>query len=144
MTRRTALALIGAMSLAGCRKENVPHEHEAPAPPAKVDVAACNAMFDGAQRELVAALPSDRSCRANDDCEIVYTTVCNSDCGTVSIPKPAVSAVEAKRRAIEATTCKKYQDADCPHITPRAMASCAVPSAACKKGSCGLEPWKPP
>jgi hypothetical protein len=139
------IVLVSAMPLSGCRKEAVPHDHEAPStPPSKLDAAGCNQIFDAAQRELQEALPRERACKANGDCDIVYTTVCNSDCGVASIPKRQVDAVEAKRKAIEATACRKYIDSDCPSITPRPAASCAVPSAICTSGNCALKPWAPP
>ncbi len=140
-----AFAAGAAIHLAACKKERVPERSEAPPPrPQTLDAAGCDRLFDGAQRELAAALPKDRSCKASADCEIVYTTVCNSECATASVPKRSVDAVEAKRKTIEATTCKAYVDADCPRITPRPMASCAVPSAICTNGDCALKPWAPP
>lgn len=136
---------VALLALAACRKESVPAEIVDGGPPPKRGTAAgCEALFDSARQALVQTIPSARPCKTADDCEVVDTGGCIGTCGTHAVPRAAASAVHAKQKEVWDKTCKTWMDDDCMRITPKPMASCATPSAACKGGSCELVPWAPP
>jgi hypothetical protein len=131
----TLAAGVVGLSFAACKKERMTRRDP---------IAACNALWDSAEREVAGAVPSAQPCAASVECDVVGTNACLVQCATTPIRKADVPAFLAKRKQIVDTTCKRYEDADCSRLTPRPVASCATPRAVCREGRCALEPWTPP
>ena len=129
------LIIFIALTLVACKKETVDTKDAAPK---RGTPEGCEALFDSAHQALMKTLPSARPCQTAVDCEVVDTGGCIGTCGTYAVPHAAASAMAAKQREIGDTTCKKWMDDDCIRITPKPMASCATPTAACRSGSCEL------
>jgi hypothetical protein len=144
-----ALAVsLGACRACGKEPADDPHVRAAPAGDAapvetKASVAKCNELWERAERDVAAALPADRACKAASDCVLAGFGGCNLGCGSAAIPKVHESDVLAQEQKAREAPCKAYTDGDCYNVTPRPMASCATPTATCKDGSCALVPWAP-
>lgn len=108
---------------------------------------ACNAILETAGNAAAAAeqrVSGSTTCNANEDCVESPLPACVSvGCAGAAVPKSAVSQYTAAAASIEKNDCRRWNEADCAKIAPRAMASCAVYRPACVEHHCRMTNPRP-
>jgi hypothetical protein len=104
-------------------------------------VAQCESLLIDAERKL----SSERSraatdCKTDDDCQLIETSACVPACVDRAVAKKAVAPYMKRRDELRQTSCKLWNDAECPHTTPKPTPQCAPMKAVCKAGHCEVEP----
>ncbi|MFO0592704.1 MAG: hypothetical protein U0441_34490 [Polyangiaceae bacterium] len=108
-------------------------------PPTKtgtLSFAECSAIFSPPQNAVTLALKAASACKSDSDCVLASDGTCvTGGCGA-SVAKDQKAAFDKAIKEIADTACPAWKAGDCDSTYPRAIPSCAVPSAHCEQGRC--------
>jgi len=118
-------------------KVEAPPAQTASTTSAAFNVQQCESLLIDAERKLAderAKAPTD--CKKDDDCKIIETSACVPACNDRAIAKKGEAAYTKQREILRQSSCKLWNDAECPRTTPKPQPNCAPTKAVCKANRC--------
>ena len=113
----------------------------APSSSTAFSVAQCESVLVDAERQLHAARSrASAACKRDDDCQIIETSACVPACDDRAIAKSAVTEYMKTRDQLRQSSCKLWNDAECPRTTPKSKPECTPMKPVCKAGQCAVAP----
>lgn len=149
-------SLVGLVGLVGCVNSKKPASQDAgTAPPAvsqatpstanvnsnAFTVEQCESLLVDAERKLADARSrAQTTCKKDDDCKLIEMSACIPACVNRSIARMAVEPYMKEREMLRQTSCKLWNDAECPRTTPKPTPQCPEMKAICRAGRCDVAP----
>ena len=104
-------------------------------------VTQCEGLLVDAERKLHdARSKAPATCKRDDDCQLIETSACVPACVDRAIARSAVSDYMKRREELRMSSCRLWNDAECPRTTPKPTPDCPPMKAICKAGQCDVAP----
>jgi hypothetical protein len=104
-------------------------------------VTQCESLLVDAERQLhTARSRASAACKRDDDCQLIETSACVPACVDRAIARSAVTDYMKTREQLRQSSCKLWNDAECPRTTPKPKPECTPMKAVCKTGQCDVAP----
>lgn len=101
----------------------------------------CESLVVDAERKLADARnKASADCKKDDDCQLVETSACVPSCIDRAVAKKAVAEYVKEREMLRSTSCKLWNDAECPRTTPKPAPQCKPMKVACNANKCEAVP----